>query len=280
MATFSNGFPLVVTRMRHHGPTTLHNHDFTELVIIIGGRGEHFSSDASYPVIAGDAFVVTEAHGYRNTEDLDLVNILFDQKSLSLPLEEARKLPGYHAFFALEPRYRKKHGFRSILHLTMRELAMVSGLVAELEAELRRRSSGFEFMAKTLLMQLIGRLSRAYEGMRAVETGPLIRLGTVLSHLEKHYADPIRLADLSRIARLSTSSLQRSFRAITGHAPIEYLIRLRLLRACELLRAGEMNVTETAYKVGFSDSNYFSRQFSRVMECSPREYAQRARMVG
>jgi AraC-like DNA-binding protein len=280
MAAFSDGFPLVVHRVSPHGPTSLHVHDFTELVIILGGRGEHFSADASYPVIAGDAFVVTEAHGYRNTEDLDLVNILFDKKGLALPLEEARKLPGYHAFFALEPRYRSRHGFRSILHLDLKELAVIAGLVAELETELHRRSSGFEHMAKSILLLLIGRLSRAYERMRAVETRPLLRLGSVLSHIEEHYDERITLAALSRIGGMSTSSLQRSFHAITGQAPIEYLIRLRLLHACELLRAGNLNVTEVAYKVGFSDSNYFSRQFRRVMECSPREYAQRARMAG
>jgi AraC-like DNA-binding protein len=280
MAAISNDLPLAVHHVRDHGPTSLHNHDFSELVIILSGCGEHFSADASYRVIAGDAFVVTQDHGYRDTENLELVNILFDHKRLELPLEDALKLPGYHAFFALEPRFRKKHGFKNILHLTMQELAVVSGLIAELEVELRKRSSGYEFMAKTLLMQLIGWLSRTYERMHTVETRPLLQLGAVLSHMEKHYTECIHLTDLARMSGLSVSSLQRSFRAITGHAPIEYLIRLRLLHACELLRAGGLNVTETAYQVGFSDSNYFSRQFRRIMECTPREYVQRARMAG
>jgi AraC-like DNA-binding protein len=279
LASITNDFPLAVRHERDHAPTSLHNHDFSELVIILSGCGEHYSSDASYRVIAGDAFVVTQAHGYRNTENLELVNIIFDQKRLELPLEDALKLPGYHAFFALEPRFRKKHGFKNILHLTMQELAFVSGLIAELETELRNRSSGYEFMAKTLLMQLIGWLSRTYERMHTVETRPLLQLGAVLSHMEKHYSEHIRLSDLARMSGLSVSSLQRSFRTITGHAPIEYLIRLRMLRACELLRTGGLNVTETAYQVGFSDSNYFSRQFRRILECTPREYIQRARMV-
>jgi AraC-like DNA-binding protein len=279
LASITDAFPLAVRHERDHGPTSLHNHDFSELVIILSGCGEHFSNDACYRVIAGDAFVVTQDHGYRNTENLELVNILFDHRRLELPLDDALKLPGYHAFFALEPRFRKTHGFRNILHLSMQELAFVSGLVAELEAELHNRSSGYEFMAKTLLMQLIGWLSRAYERMRTVENRPLLQLGAVLSHMEKHYTERIQLSDLARMSGLSVSSLQRSFRAITGHAPIEYLIRLRMLRACELLRAGGTNVTETAYQVGFSDSNYFSRQFRRIMECTPREYIQHARMV-
>ncbi len=276
LASLSPDFPLAVHRIAHHGATTLHTHDFAELVVVLGGRGVHFSSNEEYEVTGGDAFVVTTAHGYRDTEGLELVNILFDPRQLRLPLAEARKLPGYHAFFALEPRYRHQHGFKSCLHLGIDDLSETSRLIVQLEAELRHRGSGYEFFAMTLLMELIGKLSRAYERMRGVESRPLIRLGAVLSHIEQHYAEPIRLADLERIAHLSASSLLRAFRSITGRPPMDYVLRLRLLRACELLRAGLFNVTETAYRVGFSDGNYFTRQFHRVMGCTPRDYIRRA----
>jgi AraC-like DNA-binding protein/quercetin dioxygenase-like cupin family protein len=280
LSSLSEGFPLAVRRITRHGPTALHTHDFTELVIVFAGRGVHYSNDEAYEVMAGDAFVVSKAHGYRDTEDLELVNVIFSPDRLALPLAEARKLPGYHAFFALEPRFRRQHRFRSCLHLTMEELSVVSGLTTGMETELRRRSPGFEYIATAMLMLLIGRLARSYEGMRAVESRPLIRLGTVLSHLEQHYAEQIRLKDLTRIAGMSPSGLLRAFRSITGQAPMAHLIRLRISRACDLLRTGELNITETAYRVGFSDSNYFARQFRRVMQCTPRDYCRRTRAAG
>jgi AraC-like DNA-binding protein len=271
------GFPLVVDRHARHGPTGLHSHDFTELVVILGGRGIHYSSDEQYEVATGDAFVVTTAHGYRDAENLNLVNVLFEPRQLALPLAEARKIPGFHAFFALEPRYRRQHGFRSCLHLEPVLLTQVSELLAEMETELHRRDPGFELMAATLLMELICRLSRAYGRMRGETSRPLIRLGSVLSYIEQHYAEPIRSSDLERIARLSPSSLLRTFVRITGMPPMRYVTRLRISRSCDLLRAGDGNVTETAFRTGFSDSNYFSRQFRQVMGCSPREYARRWR---
>jgi AraC-like DNA-binding protein len=277
LSTIAEGFPLVVDRHVGHAPTGLHSHDFTELVVILGGRGVHYSSDEQYGVATGDAFVVTTAHGYRDVENLDLVNILFDPRQLALPLAEARKIPGYHAFFALEPRYRKEHGFASCLHLDPDRLAQVSTLAADMETELRRREPGFELMAATLLMELICRLSRAYGRMRGEASRPLIRLGTVLSYVEQHHAEPIRATDLERIARLSPSSLLRAFTRITGMPPMRYVTRLRITRACELLRTGDGNVTEVAFRVGFGDSNYFSRQFRQVMGCTPREYARRWR---
>ncbi|HSV93232.1 MAG TPA: AraC family transcriptional regulator, partial [Desulfobacterales bacterium] len=180
-----------------------------------------------------------------------------------------------HAFFALEPRYRKEHGFASCLHLDPDHLARVSTLAADMETELRRREPGFELMAATLLMELICRLSRAYGRMRGEASRPLIRLGSVLSYIEQHHAEPIRAADLERIARLSPSSLLRAFTRITGMPPMRYVTRLRITRACDLLKTGDGNVTEVAYRVGFGDSNYFSRQFRRVMGRTPREYARR-----
>jgi AraC-like DNA-binding protein len=275
LSSMSGGFPLVVARHMRHGETELHRHDFSELVVILGGRGVHFSSNEEYELKTGDAFVVTTAHGYRDTENLSLVNILFDPRRLALPLEEARKIPGYHAFFALEPRYRRQHGFRSCLHLDLDLLSRISGVVSELEDEIRHQGPGFEFMATALLMELICRLSRAYGSMRGQASRPLIRLGAVFSYLERHYAEPIRAGDLERIARRSSSSLLRAFTRITGLPPMRYLTRLRVTRACDLLRAGELTVTEAAFRVGFNDSNYFSRQFRQVMGCTPREYARR-----
>jgi AraC-like DNA-binding protein len=275
LSSLSGGFPLVVDRHARHGSTGLHGHDFFELVVILGGRGVHFSSDEEYELKTGDAFVVTTAHGYRDTENLSLVNILFDPRRLALPLEEARKIPGYHAFFALEPRFRRQHGFRSCLHLDLEMLALISEVVSELEDELRHQDPGFEFMATALLMELICRLSRAYGSMRGETSRPLIRLGAVFSYLERHYAERILASDLERIAHLSSSSLLRAFTRITGMPPMRYLTRLRVTRACDLLRAGELTVTEAAFQVGFNDSNYFSRQFRQVMGCTPREYARR-----
>lgn len=277
LSSLSRDFPLAVLRQPRHGSTELHRHDFTELVVILGGRGIHFSSDEEYGISTGDAFVVTTAHGYRDTENLNLVNILFDPRQLALPLAEARKIPGYHAFFALEPRYRRQHGFRSCLHLDLDMLSRVSTLISELEDELRHRRAGFELMATALLMELICRLARAYGEMRGDASRPLLRLGAVLSYIEQHYAEPIRAGDLERIARLSPSSLQRAFARITGMPPMRYVARLRIERACDLLRAGEANVTEAAFRVGFGDSNHFSRQFRRAMGYTPREYAKRFR---
>jgi AraC-like DNA-binding protein len=64
----------------------------------------------------------------------------------------------------------------------------------------------------------------------------------------------------------------RIFRAATGITPHQYLMRVRLLRAMDLLRDTSQPVTTIAYDAGWSDLSNFNRAFRRDVGCSPGEY--------
>ena len=76
---------------------------------------------------------------------------------------------------------------------------------------------------------------------------------------------------------MSQRSFMRAFQAAMGSSPVAHLIRLRLNRAATLLRHNDESITDIAFRVGFSDSNYFTRQFRNVMGVSPREYQRQPR---
>jgi len=255
------------------GPADFHFHEFMELVVIESGRGIHFTETESYPVAAGDAFVIRKraAHGYSNTNDLRLTNVLFYPDQLALPFKELESLRGYHALFETRPT-RKFYGLESHLRLDLKQLALFTNLTGALEQELKKREDGFSFMAKALLMQIICSLSRLYEHRQTMTRHPLARIAPAIAYLEKNYTGPIRQSELTALAHTSLSNLYRDFKSATGLSPKEYLIRLRVMRGAELLRRGELNVTETAFQTGFNDGNYFSRQFRRIMGMSPRQF--------
>jgi transcriptional regulator GlxA family with amidase domain len=71
---------------------------------------------------------------------------------------------------------------------------------------------------------------------------------------------------------MSLSTLNRNFIEATGLSPIDYLIRIRVLRGADMLREGAGSVSEVAFAVGFNDSNYFSRQFRKIMGETPSRY--------
>lgn len=59
---------------------------------------------------------------------------------------------------------------------------------------------------------------------------------------------------------------------MTGTSPIDYLLQVRMARACHLMRDTGQTVTEAALTAGFNDSNYFARQFRARMGRTPREW--------
>ena len=274
---FAEGLPVAVERQSPQIPLEAHVHDFAEIVLIMGGRGIHFTGGERYPICAGDVFVidVSRAHGYEATEDLELVNVLFDRARLQLPMLDVRELPGFHVLFTLEPRYRREHGFASRLHLSTEDLAVAEALVGRLERECSGHQPGYLFAATALFMDLVVHLSRCYSEMQAHSSVSLLRLGETLSYMERHYPEEISLAALCRIAHMSRNTLSAHFRKALGHPPIDYLIRLRISKAADLLREGVLNVTQVALRVGFSDSNYFTRQFRKIIGIPPREFRKR-----
>lgn len=269
-----DGFPIAVERREPQEHFGLHAHEFAEIVIITAGRGVHVTGKEMYPLNSGDAFVIggSRQHDYHSMERLCLVNILFQPDALNLGSFDLLTLPGYHALFTLEPAWRRRHQFNSRLRLSPRELSLVMTFVDKLEEELEMRANGFKFMAMASFMQIVGYLSRCYARATNSDSRALLRIGAAISHLEANYQAPIDVEHLARIAHMSTRNFTRSFQAAMGNSPIAYVLQIRINRAAALLRRNERNVTEIAFQVGFSDSNYFARQFRKLLSVTPSQY--------
>lgn len=271
---FSDGLALDLMHIPRHGNTRLHTHDFSELVLVLHGTGVHISPAGDYPIGAGDVFVLhgNQAHGYRDTADLELVNILFCLDELTVPLQDVVSLPGYHALFTLEPLFRQRDKFASRLRLTPDALHQITDLVNRMEQESRNRVAGWRFAVTACFMLLMADLCRYYSHMENPAAQPLLRLGRVIGYLEQHYGDQLTLDALASIGDMSRRTLTREFGRAMGCSPIEYLIRLRIMHAAALIQEGSASVTDVAFRVGFLDSNYFARQFRTLMGCTPRDF--------
>ena len=144
-------------------------HEFSEIVIITGGSGLHVTGRESWPLAAGDVFVIggSRPHDYRDIHDLRLINVLFDPAVLRMDLRDLTSLAGLsRALFTLEPAWRQRHQFKSRIHLTPKDLGIVIGIVDQLDEDLQARDTGFAFLATAHYMQLIGHLARCFSRSR------------------------------------------------------------------------------------------------------------------
>jgi AraC-like DNA-binding protein len=277
------GLPLSVFRVALDRPHHLHSHDFTELVVVIGGRGLHSIDENTYQISVGDVFAILgrAEHAFLECEGLEVINIIFDMSKLQLPMNDIYELPAYHALFSLEPGVRGASSrFHHHLKLSPSHLDFIKGLLFQINEELTRQRPGYRGMAVGMFTQAIVFLSRCYALADGAEPRKLLQAGKALSYIEAHLADPISLDQLLRVAETSGSTLQRLFRQALGKSPVDYIIHRRFERALELLRHTDLSITEVAFQVGFSDSNYFSRQFKQRYHCSPKEFRKAAEQTG
>ncbi len=270
----SPDFPFVIGEADLTDDFPVHDHDVTELVIILGGRATHVIDEEEYPLGAGDVFVIhkRQSHGFKRPDRLRLWNIMFHNRLLQGAESFLEKIPGYHALFRLEPTYRREHGFRSRLHLGSSELNRAAELAGLISREYHSRPEGYEAVILGLFWQLAAYLSRRYSAIKTTEGKALLRIGQTIIYLEKNYPRPVTLKELSRQAHLSVNQTLRIFKEATGETPLNYLLRYRINRAQEFLGQTTLKITTIALQVGFSDGNYFSRQFRKITGKSPRQY--------
>lgn len=99
--------------------------------------------------------------------------------------------------------------------------------------------------------------------------------GRILHWIHLHYTSPITLAELSETFRFSRSYISRLFTRRCGMNLNRYIHRCRIACAKQLLSGTDLPVTEIAYSVGYSDSNYFSYVFRCQEQITPTQYRRR-----
>ncbi len=252
----------------------MHRHEFTEIVVVLKGVGDHLLDDDRFPISAGDVLAIDQnhVHGYHNARELRIANLLFKESFLLAREPSLARLAGYHALVHLEPGARKRLSFGGKLKLPTENRILVEQRIYELRDELEQRSEGYQALSLSILVDIIVRLCRLYGTSASDTQRNLLDMGYVVGYLESQYAQQIEIRDLEPLVAMSSRTLMRRFSQATGTTPMQYLLRVRVTRAAHLLRTTRAPMTDVAGDVGFSDSNYFSRQFRRIMGMSPTDY--------
>lgn len=101
-------------------------------------------------------------------------------------------------------------------------------------------------------------------------------LQQVMKIMENRMADPLfGSEEFAREMGLSQTRLYRRLISLTGYSSNDFIRRMRLQRAAELLQKKVGNVSEVAYKVGFNSLSYFAKCFREFHNSSPRDFARK-----
>jgi AraC-like DNA-binding protein len=148
-------------------------------------------------------------------------------------------------------------------------------LLAEFDALLGLRKQGLSLphfiyaahQLQTLLASLAVLPARA-----KLKSGRVLDVDAVQAVMRAHLHGSLNLDELAAQFKLSRFHFAKTYRALTGHAPIQDFIQLKMAHACRLLDEGQQGIRQVAEQLGYEDVYYFSRLFRKVVGMAPSHY--------
>ncbi len=98
------------------------------------------------------------------------------------------------------------------------------------------------------------------------------RLSKVCNYIHDHFCENIEIASLAGLACMNEAAFCRFFKKMTGKTAINYINDLRIGKACQLLLADTMTISEAAYESGYNSITHFNRNFFKRKKVNPSEY--------
>jgi AraC family transcriptional regulator, L-rhamnose operon regulatory protein RhaS len=204
---------------------------------------------------------------------LTMMNVMFTPSLLEGVTHDVKTLAGFQALFVLsQPSGRP---FRCTLRLDPMALQHIRELLERMEEEYIERDEGYQTLIRGYLAQLVVMLSRCYgkDTLTAARgTTHSLALAEVAAKIERELSAKHSISALAAFARMSRRHFMRCFSEEYGVTPARYILYRRLETAAGLLGDPGARITDIAWTCGFTDSNYFTRQFSKRYGSSPREF--------
>ncbi len=156
---------------------------------------------------------------------------------------------------------------------TMGHLGKVPHLessILKIADTLQLQRPGYDAEANALLLLLLVEISRnlATDNLTEME----LRINGICEYMRMNYNKDISNADYADMCNMSLSHFLRTFKRITGVSPQRYILDLQLGAAEKLLKDTTYKIGDIARLVGFDNTLYFSRIFSKHRGVSPSNY--------
>ena len=250
----------------------LHRQDTWELTYIIYGKGRRVMGDTETDFAEGDLVFIPPHIPHCWKFDNDHVDSEGNISHYTLTFKSELIDRCVSAFPELTERLETVKAVSSVLSFDEGTTSVIADMLEKMSRE--QSSELIPYVFRMLL--LISKRERTAKVVgRFAETDRTSeRISKVREFTQSNYARTITIDMIAEHVGMNRSSFCTFFKKATGQTYITYLNKLRVDRACYLLRQGNFNVTEVCYMVGFNDVPYFNRCFKNNRGMSPKEYAE------
>jgi AraC family L-rhamnose operon regulatory protein RhaS len=162
---------------------------------------------------------------------------------------------------------------QGVIHLNPSEFAFVNSVLQHgLEVQENPNATNDLIKQKYLeiiLLELKKTMERQNQKYQACTKGNQESIAAALVYIETHLDETLDFNVLAQEYGFSPNYFRKLFKDVTGFSTINYVNRLRIIRASEYMQKEHLSICQAAERVGIYDLNYFSRIFKKHMGCSP-----------
>jgi AraC-like DNA-binding protein len=250
----------------YEGQTTkVHTHDFLSITYLLSGACTYTINDIPYKGKKGDILILNPnvPHGKISVTSTDLVEFHAGFENIQLKCLPKNFLISETATPILtSPKYEPDF------------LKCCNDILSEQS----KNEPGSELLLKSLGMKLIVILLRAtHENKTNREKGIInfdvydktVIVNTITEFINENYMKELSLDIISQNMYLSPAYISKLFKEETGESPINYLIKVRLSKAEDYLKASSFSIKEAAHAVGYEDAYHFSKLFKKYYGYPP-----------
>ena len=130
----------------------------------------------------------------------------------------------------------------------------------------------FEELISLLLRNIFILISRNLIGANRADNSLENEVELAMHYFRENYRSEVNVEDYALSRGMSASNFYRVFKQISGSTPLQFILKLRLSNAQNLLENSNLTIAEIASAVGYENPLYFSRLFHKHIGVSPYEY--------
>ncbi|MBM7655770.1 AraC family transcriptional regulator [Neobacillus cucumis] len=126
-------------------------------------------------------------------------------------------------------------------------------------------------------------IMECYRFIRNIEKatkGFSLQITEALSFIQTHFHEPITLDEIAAVSGFSRYYFIKQFQHQLNMTPVQYLTKIRIQKAAELLRSTKSSVTDIAAQVGYANANYFNKVFRKAVGVSAGNFRESKDVVG
>lgn len=258
-------------------PFQWHQHPEYELTLTLNSRGHRYIGDDVEPYDHGDLVLIGPGipHSWHSREAVDPRS-----PHVALVAWFTREWVG-----ALVQAFPEMAQLSGMLARASQGLSFDRAASAAVAASFEAMRSASPARRLVLLIEVLTTLSHheaaPLANAPAEESGLAAdaRMARVLDHLHANFAARTSVAEMAQLACTSTSTFHRMFRRHARMTMLEYVVRLRVGRACSLLIGSQQSIATIAADVGYTNLSLFNRQFARAKGTTPGEFRRRHRAM-